>query len=171
VKVSDIQDVIETALGGKAITMTVEGRERFPVRVRYNRESREDEEDVKNLLVSATTSMGKDSGGTGGGGMGGGNAAAAVAKAGSVQVPLSAVADVNIVEGPAMIKSENGMLRNYVQLNVRDRILWDLSKKPSGSWHKRSSCLRGCISAGAASSRIRSAPEKRCSWCSRPSSW
>ena len=38
VKVGDIQDVIETALGGKAITMTVEGRERFPVRVRYNRD-------------------------------------------------------------------------------------------------------------------------------------
>ena len=53
VKVADVQDVIETALGGKAITMTVEGRERFPVRVRYNRSSRRDEEDVKNLLVSA----------------------------------------------------------------------------------------------------------------------
>jgi Cu(I)/Ag(I) efflux system membrane protein CusA/SilA len=44
VKVGDVQDVIETALGGKAITMTVEGRERFPVRVRYTRSSREDEE-------------------------------------------------------------------------------------------------------------------------------
>ncbi|MCY2987831.1 MAG: efflux RND transporter permease subunit [Planctomycetota bacterium] len=120
VKVSDIQDVIETALGGKAITMTVEGRERFPVRVRYNRESRGDEQDVKNLLISATTSMGKDAGGNGGG-MGGGNASLAVAKPGPLQVPLSLVADVNIVEGPAMIKSENGMLRNYVQLNVRDR--------------------------------------------------
>ncbi len=121
VKVSDIQDVIETALGGKAITMTVEGRERFPVRVRYNRESRGDEQDVKNLLVSATTLMGKDPGGMNGGGMGGGKASPAVAKAGPLQVPLSLVADVNIVEGPAMIKSENGMLRNYVQLNVRDR--------------------------------------------------
>ena len=95
VRVGDVQDVIETALGGRAITMTVEGRKRFPVRIRYNRESREDEEDVKNLLVSAAT--------------------------GSSQVPLAAVADVKIVEGPAMIKSENGMLRSYVQLNVRDR--------------------------------------------------
>ena len=60
VNVGDIQDVIEVALGGKAITMTVEGRERFPVRVRYAAASREDEEDVKNLLVSA-----------GGGAMGG----------------------------------------------------------------------------------------------------
>jgi len=121
VKVGDVQDVIETALGGKAITMTVEGRERFPVRVRYNRESRGDEEDVKNLLVSATTSMGKPSGGMSGGGMGGGSASPAGATPGPVQVPLAMVADVRIVEGPAMIKSENGMLRNYVQLNVRDR--------------------------------------------------
>jgi Cu(I)/Ag(I) efflux system membrane protein CusA/SilA len=116
VKVADIQDVIETALGGKAITMTVEGRERFPVRVRYNRQSREDEEDVKNLLVSAVTTMGQPSGG-----MGGGRSAPGGAPAEPVQVPLAMVADVKIVEGPAMIKSENGMLRNYVQLNVRDR--------------------------------------------------
>jgi Cu(I)/Ag(I) efflux system membrane protein CusA/SilA len=119
VKVADVQDVIETALGGKAITMTVEGRERFPVRVRYNRESREDEEDVKNLLVSAAGGM------TGEAASGGMNAARPLAAsqgyAAPLQVPLAMVADVKIVEGPAMIKSENGMLRNYVQLNVRDR--------------------------------------------------
>jgi len=125
VKVADVQEVIETALGGKAITMTVEGRERFPVRVRYNRASREDEEDVKNLLVSATTAMGQPSGGmNGGGAMNGGNTrglGTSVPSAAPVQVPLAMVADVKIVQGPAMIKSENGMLRNYVQLNVRDR--------------------------------------------------
>jgi len=125
VKVADVQDVIETALGGKAITMTVEGRERFPVRVRYNRASREDEEDVNNLLVSAATPMGQPSGGmNGGGAMNGGNTrglGTSVPSAAPVQVPLAMVADVKIVEGPAMIKSENGMLRNYVQLNVRDR--------------------------------------------------
>ena len=64
VNVGDIQDVIETALGGKAITMTVEGRERYPVRIRYARAFREDEEDVKNLLVSATAPMG-EAGGSG----------------------------------------------------------------------------------------------------------
>lgn len=128
VNVGDIQDVIETALGGKPITMTVEGRERFPVRIRYARAFRQDEEDAKNLLVNAAgmpaDAMG-GSGGVGGGmpsGMGG---AAPVAGRpgvpGPVQVPLSMVADVKIVEGPAMIKSENGMLRSYVQLNVRDR--------------------------------------------------
>jgi Cu(I)/Ag(I) efflux system membrane protein CusA/SilA len=124
VRVGDVQDVIETALGGKAITTTVEGRERFPVRVRYNRASREDEADVKNLLVSAAISMGQPSRGMNGGGMGGGNArglGTSVPSAAPVQIPLAMVADVKIVEGPAMIKSENGMLRSYVQLNVRDR--------------------------------------------------
>jgi copper/silver efflux system protein len=119
VNVGDIQDVIETALGGKAITMTVEGRERFPVRVRYNRQSREDEEDVKNLLVNAATAPMGSSGGAPGGGMnatGGKPAPGAPGK--PLQIPLTMVADVKIVEGPAMIQSENGMLRNYVQLSV-----------------------------------------------------
>ena len=98
VNVGDIQDVIEVALGGKAITMTVEGRERFPVRIRYARRWREDEEAVKNLLVSA-----------GGGRMESDSAAPAgmtpppssADAARPVQVPLSMVADVRIVEGPA----------------------------------------------------------------------
>src|SRR5208282_6671393 len=56
VNVGDIWDVVEVALGGKAITTTVEGRERFPVRVRYGRAFRQDEEDVKNLLINAGSS-------------------------------------------------------------------------------------------------------------------
>ena len=52
--VGDVQDVVEVALGGKMITMTVEGRERFPVRIRYARGFRQDEESVKNLLISAS---------------------------------------------------------------------------------------------------------------------
>ncbi|OHB78702.1 MAG: hypothetical protein A2W31_00030, partial [Planctomycetes bacterium RBG_16_64_10] len=126
VKVADIQDVIETALGGKVITMTVEGRERFPVRVRYNRSSRADEEEVQNLLVSAAGTPMEPAAGAAGRGMiesgkGAGNAATTGSNSGPVQIPLALVASVQIVEGPAMIKSENGMLRNYVQLNVRDR--------------------------------------------------
>src|SRR5262249_14144878 len=54
VSVADIQDAIEVALGGRVVTQTVEGRERFPVRVRYARAQREDEEAVQRLLVSAT---------------------------------------------------------------------------------------------------------------------
>jgi Cu(I)/Ag(I) efflux system membrane protein CusA/SilA len=94
VSAGDVNDLVETALGGKVVTATVEGRERHPVRVRYPRRWREDEESVRNLLVPA-----------GAGGL----------------VPLAEVADVRIVEGPAVIKSENGLLRNYVRLNVRGR--------------------------------------------------
>lgn len=116
INVGDIQQVVETALGGRVITMTVEGRERFPVRIRYARDFREDEESVKELLVSAGNAR-----------MGNGMGAGAMAESpetpreGSLQIPLAQVAEVRIVEGPSMIKSENGLLRSYVQLNVRDR--------------------------------------------------
>ncbi len=116
VNVGDIQDVIETALGGKAITMTVEGRERFPVRIRYARDFRRDEQDVKNLLVNAASPPTMPAGA-----MRGDATTASRGPLGPLQIPLSMVADVKIVEGPAVIKSENGMLRSYVQLNVRDR--------------------------------------------------
>src|SRR5205807_5913004 len=52
VRVGDIQDTVEVALGGRAITQTVEGRDRFPVRIRYARAFREDEASVRRLLVS-----------------------------------------------------------------------------------------------------------------------
>ena len=96
VNVGDIQDVVESAMGGRPLTMTVEGRERYPVRVRYARDFREDEEALKQILVAGDE---KD----------------------APQVPLSMVADIRVVEGPSVIKSENGLLRAYVQLNVRDR--------------------------------------------------
>ncbi len=100
VNIGDIQDTIETALGGRVITMTVEGRERFPVRIRYARAFRDDEHSVKNLLVAASSgSSGKT----------------------PLQIPLSQLADIRIVQGPSMIRSENGLLRSYVRLNVRDR--------------------------------------------------
>ena len=113
INVGDIQDVIETALGGRVITMTVEGRERFPVRVRYARAFREDEESVENLLIAAPAGAAEM------------DADAAkrsdASPAAPLQIPLSQVADVRIVQGPSMIRSENGLLRSYVRLNVRDR--------------------------------------------------
>jgi Cu(I)/Ag(I) efflux system membrane protein CusA/SilA len=135
VRVEDLKDTIEVALGGQAVTQTVEGRDRFPVRLRYPRSQREDEDTVRRLLVSGT--------GTGNGAMGAATArmtedsvvpsgppepAAHQAAPGHgtrvrrpLQVPLGEVADVRVVEGPAMLKSENGRLVNYVTLNVRGR--------------------------------------------------
>ncbi len=121
VSVGDIQDVVEVAMGGKPLTMTVEKRERYPVRVRYARAFRDDVEALKRILVSAGAPMADKAGG-GAGGMGGSaTAPATAAPAAPLQVPLAAVADIKVVEGPSMIKSENGRLRAYVQLTVRNR--------------------------------------------------
>ncbi len=123
VSVGDIQDVIEVALGGKPITTTVEGRERYPVRLRYARDDRLDEQSIRNLLVSggglggrAASAMPESAGSEGMAGAGGGGALRRLPA-----VYLADVADIRVVEGPVMIKSENGMLRSYVQLNVRGR--------------------------------------------------
>ncbi len=108
VRVADINEVIETAVGGRIVTTTVEGRERHPVRVRYARNWRQDDEAVKNLLVPVAHDS-RDA------------SALDTRAAAAPHVPLDTVADVRITEGPATIKSENGLLRNYVRLSVRDR--------------------------------------------------
>jgi Cu(I)/Ag(I) efflux system membrane protein CusA/SilA len=120
INVGDIQDVVETAMGGRPLTMTVEGRERYPVRVRYARDYRDDVVALKGILVSAR-GMAADVGLEDG--TGGGMAAPAPAadRAAPVQVPLGALTEIRVVEGPSMIKSENGLLRAYVQMRVRDR--------------------------------------------------
>ncbi|HZV03968.1 MAG TPA: efflux RND transporter permease subunit [Gemmataceae bacterium] len=96
VRVEDINELVEVALGGKVATQTVEGRERHAVRVRYTPEWRADEESARALPVPVFNSPGR-------------------------YVRLADVAEVRIAEGPATIKSENGLLRNYVRLNVRGR--------------------------------------------------
>jgi Cu(I)/Ag(I) efflux system membrane protein CusA/SilA len=122
INVGDIQDVVEVAMGGRPLTMTVEGRERYPVRVRYARDYRDNIDAIKGILVSA---RGTGTSGEGRGGMDGmtgsmGSAGAPNASA-PVQIPLAALADIRVVEGPSMIKSENGLLRSYIQLRVRER--------------------------------------------------
>jgi Cu(I)/Ag(I) efflux system membrane protein CusA/SilA len=117
INVGDVQDVVETAMGGQPVTQTVEGRERYPVRVRYARDYRDDVEALGNILVSAR-GMATDP--PPGRAMNA-NPMGALSPPGSMQVPLAAVADIRVVEGPSMIKSENGLLRAYVQCRVRDR--------------------------------------------------
>ncbi len=152
ISVEDIQNEIEVALAGRTVTYTVEKRERFPVRIRYVRSARDDEESIRRLLISASgmssssragsirdssngttngSNMGSaNSGNSPGGSLGGladtqasegHSASPGHANQASSVVPLSAVARVRIVDGPAMIKSENGRLLNYVTLNVRGR--------------------------------------------------
>jgi Cu(I)/Ag(I) efflux system membrane protein CusA/SilA len=94
VNVEDVQMVIETAIGGMNLTTTVEGRERFPVRVRYMADYRDNPETLRRVLIPTTY---------------------------SAQVPLEQVANIGVNPGPPMINSENGMLRSLVMLNVRGR--------------------------------------------------
>ena len=122
INVGDVQDVVEVAMGGRPLTLTVEGRQRYPVRVRYARDYRDDVDALKNILVSAR-GMAADAGQSGGmGGMGASMPSpGAPNQATAIQIPLAAVADIRVIEGPSMIKSENGLLRSYIQLRVRDR--------------------------------------------------
>jgi len=133
IAVEDIQNEIEVALGGRVVTYTVEKRDRFPVRIRYARVNREDEESVKRLLVGSGGMLsrpeleGQGPADSRRESMAPGNpadahkTASAHSARGRALIPLSALAKVKIVEGPAMIKSEDGRLLNYVTLNVRGR--------------------------------------------------
>lgn len=96
VPVADALEVIETALGGRTITTTIEGRKRFPVRLRYARELRDSPDQIRRILVNSMD---------------------------GTSLPLEKIADIRIVPGPSMISSENGLLRIYVQCNVRNRDL------------------------------------------------
>ncbi len=122
VNVADIQDAIEIAMGGKTITTTVEGRQRFPVRVRYARDFWHTEEALRRTLVTGRRGTSPAGGTASAGAMAGAQTATGSMSAGEFfQIPISEVAEIKVVEGPSVIKSENGMLRSYVQLNVRDR--------------------------------------------------
>ncbi len=94
INVMDIQSVIEMAIGGMPLSYSVEGRERYPIRVRYSRALRDNVESIKRLLVAGE---------------------------GGIQVPLAQVANIETVSGPSMINSEDGLLRSFVLMNVRDR--------------------------------------------------
>jgi Cu(I)/Ag(I) efflux system membrane protein CusA/SilA len=92
--VGDIQQVIETAIGETTLTTTIEGRRRFPVRVRYASEYRTDPDMLGQVLVASPRGS---------------------------QIPLSELARIEHVRGPAMISSENGLLLATVLLNVQGR--------------------------------------------------
>lgn len=119
--VGDVQDVIETAIGGENISTKFEGRRRFPIRVRYLRDYRMDVEDLKKVYVTvAGGSMTK--GTTADGSMSGDMVSTqSGSSARKLQIPLGEIVDIKITSGPPMIGSENASLRSIVYLNVRGR--------------------------------------------------
>ncbi len=115
--VEDVQEVIESAVGGMNLTTTIEGRERYPVNLRYARELRDTREMLKRVLIPVPQMGQPPAASTAGSGMGGSAASAA----GSTKVPLEQVADIKIVRGPTAIKSEEGLLSSYVFIDFAGR--------------------------------------------------
>ena len=93
--VADGQDVVERAIGGGSVTTTVQGRERYPVNVRYKRDFRSDLTTLDRVFVPAAE--------------------------GQRQIPLSQLARVRVVNGPSMIRDEDGLLTGYIYVDVADR--------------------------------------------------
>ncbi len=92
----DVQDLIETAIGGMQVTTTVEGLERYPVNVRYARDLRNDPDQIKQILVPVAT---------------------------GAQVPIGQLTDVNIHAGPPMIRSEDTRTSSWVFVDMAGRDL------------------------------------------------
>jgi Cu(I)/Ag(I) efflux system membrane protein CusA/SilA len=90
-RVGDVEDVIESAIGGQNITRTIEGRERYPVNVRYERGFRDSLPDLQRVLVKSPA---------------------------GAQVPLGQLATIALTPGPAMIRDENGQLAGYVYVDT-----------------------------------------------------
>jgi Cu(I)/Ag(I) efflux system membrane protein CusA/SilA len=92
--IADVQDVIQSALGGENVTRTIEGRERYPVNVRYARTFRESIPDLQRVFVKTPA---------------------------GAQVPLGQLADISLTTGPAMIRDENAQLAGYVYIDTATR--------------------------------------------------
>jgi Cu(I)/Ag(I) efflux system membrane protein CusA/SilA len=92
--VDDVNEVVMSGVGGENLTVTVEGRERYPVNVRYARELRDDLPELERVLVATPS---------------------------GAQVPLAQLADLRVRTGPGMIRNENGRLAGYVYVDVAGR--------------------------------------------------
>jgi Cu(I)/Ag(I) efflux system membrane protein CusA/SilA len=89
--IADVQEVIQRAIGGENITTTIEGRERYPVNIRYMRDFRADLDALGRVLVAAGADR---------------------------QIPLSELATIKLASGPSMIRNENGLLTGYVYVDI-----------------------------------------------------
>ena len=116
--VGEVNDIIETAIGGKTITTTVEGRERYPVSVRYARDFREDLDALKRVLVPVPLAQAEAASSPGA--MGAGKSAAiSMGGEGQIaQIPISMLADIGFKTGPPSIRNENGQLVGFVFVDV-----------------------------------------------------
>jgi copper/silver efflux system protein len=113
-----VQSVITGAIGGENITTTVEGRERYPVNLRYPRELREDMDKLRRVLVPTPT---------------------------GAQIPLSQLADIKLAQGPAMLRDENGFLAGYVYVDISGRDVGGYVEEAKKRVHDRVSLKPGYL--------------------------
>ncbi len=92
--VQSAEEILSAAIGGEEVSRTVEGRERYPIQVRYGRDYRDNVDALKEMLIRTPS---------------------------GVQIPASAIADIKFVQGPSMIRDENGRLSGYVYVDVAGR--------------------------------------------------
>lgn len=93
ISIDEANTIIGSAVGGENVSTTIEGRERYPINIRYHRAFRDDLNALRRVLVSTPSGM---------------------------QVPLSQLAEIRMVQGPAMIRNENGMLAAYVYIDTAE---------------------------------------------------
>ena len=103
--VKDVQMVLMSAIGGENITQTIEGRERFPVSIRYPREFRDDVEKIKKIYIPTAS---------------------------GAHVPVAQLADIQLASGPSMIRDENGRLAGYVYIDVAGRDIGSFVNEAKG---------------------------------------
>jgi Cu(I)/Ag(I) efflux system membrane protein CusA/SilA len=104
--VEDVEMAIESAIGGANVTTTIEGRERYPVNVRYQRDYRSDVEAIRRTLISTP---------------------------GGAQIPIGQVADVTATTGPMVLRTEQAQLLSYVYVDVGDRDLGSYVEDAKGA--------------------------------------
>lgn len=126
-----VNKILQTAVGGMTIGQFFEGRERYPIRVRYKKELRDRIDELKKVLVPSPLGQ---------------------------HIPLSQLADIKIVTGPAVIQSENGLLRSLVLLNVQNRDLIGFVEEAKVHIEKNVEIPKGVsiVWAGQYESQIRS---------------
>lgn len=138
IMMQDVQDVVATAVGGQAVTTTVEGRQRYGVNVRYPRDLRSDPQVISREVLVLMPAGGA--------------------------VPLGEVASVILSRGPTTIRRDNG----HVCVDIRDSDLGGISPMRRRRSKPASSFLRGLISSGARCTSILSAQLPACRWWSQP---
>jgi Cu(I)/Ag(I) efflux system membrane protein CusA/SilA len=153
INVGDVLNVVETAIGGENISTTVEGRRRFPIRVRFAKDFRDNVDALRRILVPVPRMNGATMNEPSGRSMPSsanemsGNATSSIPSQGNSQpqidnrkysyIPLAQLADIRQTPGPPMINSENALLRSIVFLNVRGRDMGSFVNEAKETLNKR----------------------------------